>query len=495
MAADDYNERLRLLREQAYRRGGPERVTERARRGIQTARDRVLSLLDAGTFVELDVLVEGAVTGHGMINGRDVYVFSQDGEVPPEELGDEFVRKAAKIVDLAMKNGAPIVGLYDGGSWWGPGQVINAQARRSAGLDDQAGLGRYSELYFRTVMASGFVPQIAAVLGPCFGVTACGAALADVTLMVRGAGLLAMEGAGLVATGSAGEADSGATLHVEEVAGARTHSEQTGLAHLVADSEAECLEMIRTVLGYLPQNNLEDPPRVESFDPPDRMEEWLDSYAASSVSASRDVREVIRRVVDEGEFVELAPSWAENLVIGFARLGGTAVGLVANQPAVMDGRLNWAAATKAARFVRFCDAFNLPLVVLVDAPGFVRDGHAAGEILRGAAKLTYAFSEATVPKLSVVTGRAYGAAYEIMCSRFVRADFSFAWACAQIAEWGDEEEPDFRESASPFAAAPKGLLDDVIAPSETRPRLIAALRACVGKREGRPPKKHGNILL
>jgi len=462
-------------------------MAERARRRVKAARDRVLALLDPGSFVELDVLVEGAVTGYGKVHDREVYVFAQDGEVPPESLGEAFVRKAAKVVDLAMKNGAPVIGLYDGGSWWGPGLATSREVAESFTPDEQAGLGVYSELYFRTVMASGFIPQIAAILGPCFGTTACAAALADLTLMVKGAGLLAV---------ASGESPHDATgLRLEETAGARTHSEKTGLACLAADTETECLEMIRTLLGYLPQNNLEDPPRLESFDPPERKEEWLEGVLAAPGSHGYDMREVIRRVVDEGEFVELAPNWAENLVIGFARVGGNAVGIVANQPAVMNGRLDGAGSVKAARFVRFCDAFNLPLVVLVDTPGFVEKEDKPGELLRAAAKLMYAFAEATVPKVTVITGRAYGPAYELMCSRFLRADLNFAWSCSQIAERPGEGVHDFRESASPFAAAARGLLDDVITPSETRLRLVTGLEACSSKREGRPPKKHGNILL
>jgi len=474
MSADKSTERLRRLKNEALLSGGPERIAARRRRGATTARQRAVQLLDAGTFVELDVFIPGAVTGHGKVEGRYVYVFSEDGEAPPGSLDEALARKMAKIVDLAMKNGAPLVGLYDAG--WPRG-------------DEGAGrLGGYAELYFRNVMASGLIPQIAAIMGPCTGAAAYSPALADLVIMVKGAGQVFL--ANPVAAG--GEAE----MAFEEVGGARAHSEKSGLAHLAADGEDECLEMIRMLLSFLPQNNLEEPPRSDLFDPADRMDEQLEPLGAAEPEHPFDIRRVFEHVVDEGDFFELSPWWAKNMVVGFARLGGRPVGVVGNQPAHLDGAIDVYAAVKAARFVRFCDAFNLPLVTFVDTPGFVpgKDEEHRG-IVRAAAKLMYAYCEATVPKVTVVTRKGFGEGYEVMCSKGIRADFTFAWPAAEIGTKMPVGPLDRQDSGSPYEAAVNGYLDDVIEPVETRPRLIAALEACVSKREGRPPKKHGNIPL
>jgi acetyl-CoA carboxylase carboxyltransferase component len=486
MSAGDSTERLRRLKDEARFSGGPEQIMARRRRGAGSARDRVTWLLDTNTFVELDVFVPGAVTGHGKVNGRDVYVFSQDGEISPESLDEMFARKLAKIADLAMKNGAPLVGLYDGG--WPRGGA-------GTGL-----LGAYAELYLRNVMASGVIPQIAAVMGPCPGGAAFSPALADFTIMVKGSSQVFLGAPGGDAgdvrggLGVAGEED-GETAY-EELGGARAHSEKSGLAHLAADDEAECLELIRMLLSYLPQNNLEEPPRTDLFGPAGVSGGDSPGGEESETDPSRDVRAVVEWVVDKGEFLEISPRWAKNVVVGFARLGGRPVGIVANQRAHLEGRLDGNGAAKAARMIRFCDAFNLPLVTFVDTPGFAGGKEQEhGGAVRAAAKLMYAFCEATVPKLTLVIGRAYGEGYEVMGSKHTRADFNFAWPEAEIGAKAPEGVLDRQDSGSPYEAALHGHLDDIIEPAETRTRLIAALEACASKREGRPPKKHGNIPL
>jgi len=484
MSADESLERLRRLKMEARHTGGPERIDARRRSGAASARERVLRLLDVNTFVELDVFVRGAVTGHGKIEGRDVYIFSQDAEAASQTSPDAFARKVAKVVDLAMKNGAPLVGLYDSGV---------------AGLADGAPLGGCAGLHFSKVMASGLVPQIAAVMGPCAGSATFSPALADFVIMVKGSSRLYLAdpaATGGVAAGADAAGAGDGRIAYEELGGARAHSEISGLAHLAADDEDDCIEMIRGLLSYLPQNNLEEPPRSDVFDPAGRMDSELDTLAVCDPGAPCDMRDVVVHVVDEGEFFEVTSGWAENLVTGFARLGGRPVGIVGNQPTRLDGRLDFDAAIKAARFVRFCDAFNLPLVTFVDTPGFVAGkDQEHGGVVRAAAKLMYAYCEATVPKLTVVTRRVFGEGYEVMGSKETGADFNFAWPAAGIGRELPAGALDRQDSASPYVAAVGGHLDDVIEPLETRPRLIAALEACASKREGRPPKKHGNIPL
>ena len=350
-------------------------------------------------------------------------------------------------------------------------------------------LGAYAEIFFRNVMASGVVPQISAIMGQCGGAAAYSPVLADFTLMVKGSSEL------FLSSPDAARSVLGEETTIEELGGGRTHSEKSGIAHVAADDEAKCLQTVRDLLSYLPQNNLEDVPRMPSGDPADRRDEALEKLMLAG-DEGYDMRDVVAGVVDNGRFLELQPAWAKNMVVGFARLNGRAVGIVGNQPAELEGRIDIDGATKAARFVRTCDAFNIPLLTLVDAPGFLpgKSQERAG-LLRHATKLLYAYCEASVPKLTVVTGRAYGEAYEVMCSKHIRADFNLAWPSAEIASSAGGSAVQRWEAHSPVTAAKRGYLDDVIEPMDTRPRLIAALEACASKREGRPPKKHGNIPL
>lgn len=467
-SGDDKTAELRQRKKEARQSGGPERIAARRRRGGGSARERVLGLLDPDTFVELDVFIAGAVTGHGKVADRDVYVFSEDGEVAPDSPADELTRKIVKVMDLAITNGAPLVGLYD------------------QGPDDALAPGGYAGLFFRNVLASGLVPQIAAIMGPVSGPGVYSPALTDLVVMVKGASHLYLGNQAALTKG-------GGSL--EEAGGARTLSERSGVAHLVVDDESACLETVRRLLSYLPQNNLEDTPLFGAPDPVDRMDQELEALAGSDETEARDVHGVLGHVLDGGEILELMPAWARNIVVGFARLGGRAVGVMANQPAHLGGRLDADASAKGARFVRLCDAFNLPLLTFVDTPGFVAgDEQGQGRIVREAAKLMYACCEATVPKLTVVTHRALAEGYEVMCSKHVRADFNLAWPAAQIGAGGAGARGG-QATGSAYEAAAAGLLDDVIEPAATRPRLVAALEACASKRESRPPKKHGNIPL
>jgi propionyl-CoA carboxylase beta chain len=493
---------------QALRQGGPEHMAARSKAGALTARERVLALLDPDSFVELDLFVDGVVAGHGLVDGREVYVFSQgwtneprsgaNGTSSGERVG--AMHKISKVIDLALLCGVPVIGLYDG-SLSGLGRLVPPG-------DASDG---YSAAAVRAVMASGVVPQISAVMGPCIGGAAHLAALGDLVVMVKGYGHLA-------ATGPEAARAAGEQATLEELGGAMTHAQQTGTIHLALEDERQCVASVRRLLSYLPLNNLEAAPIVESGDPIGRKGEALLALGRRAERESGDdIRTVIKVVADQEEFLELMPSWAENLVIGLARLGGRSVGVVANQPCCGGGRLDGDAAVKAARFIRLCDAFNLPVVTFVDTPGYVpgvREEH--GGAVRHGAKLLSAYCEATVPKLTVITGRAYGEAYEVMGSKGVRADFCLAWSGADLRPLGlgaaarpVDSLTDVTAAASGgtaggaagdndmrlYAAAEKGLLDDVIQPEETRPRLIAALRACISKREGYPPKKHGNIPL
>ena len=509
-------ERLRAMKKEALHGGGPESIEARRKKGKKTARERVVELLDPGTFVELDMFVthlcrdfgmdkkkilgDGVITGYGKVAGRDVYVFSQDFSVFGGSLGEMFAQKIVKVMDLAIKNGAPVIGINDSGG-----------ARIQEGV---VSLGGYAEIFFRNVMASGVVPQISAIMGPCAGGAVYSPAMTDFTIMVKGTSHMFITGPEVIKT------VTGEEVTFEQLGGAMTHNARSGVAHLAADDEGQCLEMIRTLLSYLPQNNLDEAPRVECNDPPDRMDKELDSLLPADANKPYHMRDVVERVVDNGEFFEIMPHWGQNLLVGFARLNGRSIGVVGNQPDHMAGTLDIDASIKGARFVRFCDAFNIPLVTFVDVPGFMPgSAQEHGGIIRNGAKLLYAFCEATVPKLTVITRKAYGGAYDVMCSKHIRADFNFAWPSAEIAVMGpegavniifrkdiaDAEDPDARRSelvaeyrekfASPYIAAQRGYIDAVIEPMETRPRLISALEACTSKREGRPPKKHGNIPL
>lgn len=465
MSGEKKTQDLRQKRKEARQSGGPERIAARQRVGVKSARERVESLLDADTFVEVDVFIRGVVAGHGKISGRDVYVFSQDGEASDGVWGDAFVRKIVKMADLALTNGAPLVGIYDSGT-------------ASTALP----LGGLSGLSMRVAAASGAVPQIAAVVGPMADAAALSPALADLVIMVKGSSQLLL-----------GDKAANKEAGLEKVAGARALSELGGVAHLATDDEAGCLEAVRTLLSYLPQNNLEDAPLEDDVDPVDRMDAELDSISESD--KPQDAREVLGRILDQGSFVELQPQWGTRTVIGFARLGGRSIGVVASQPSESDGRLDGDSAAKAARFVRLCDAFNVPLITFVDTPGFVTgEAQGYGRALRQAAKLVYAYAEATVPKLTVVTGRALAEGFEVMCPKHLGADMCIAWPNAVISVSGSPgTESD--GAGSPYVAAEAGHLDDVIDPATTRPRLVVALEACISKRAERPAKKHGNIPL
>jgi len=484
--------------------------------GKKTARERLLELLDAGTFVELDRLAahrcgdfgladktfpgDAVVTGYGKIAGRDVYVFSHDTAFLGGSLGETVAQKITKIMDLAVKNGAPIIGLNDSGG-----------ARIQEGVDSLAGFG---EIFFRNVMASGYVPQISAILGSAAGGAVYSPALTDFIIMVSGTSRMFVTGPEVVKT------VTGEEVSFEDLGGATTHSTKSGVAHLAADDETHCFALIRTLLSYIPQNNLEEAPRVQCADPFDRMDPELDSIVPPDPNKPYHMRDVITRVVDDGEFFEIMPRWGQNLMVGFARLGGRSIGVVANQPSHLAGTLDVEASTKGGRFVRFCDAFNIPLVTFVDVPGFMPGTtQEHGGIIRNGAKLLYAYCEATVPKITVIVRKAYGGAYIVMNSKHLRADFNFAWPSAEIAVMGPDGavnvifrkeianagDPEARRAelvkeyrdkfASPQVAAQRGYVDEVITPAQTRPALISALEACSSKREGRPPKKHGNIPL
>jgi acetyl-CoA carboxylase carboxyltransferase component len=507
---------LRRLRAQSQQGGGEERIKKQQAAGKLTAHDRIDLLLDRGSFREIDAFVthretnygmwerripgDSVVTGWGTIDGRLVYVFSQDFTVFGGSLGQVNAEKVVKIMDMATKNGAPIIGLNDSGG-----------ARIQEGV---VSLGGYADIFLRNTLASGVVPQISAIMGPCAGGAVYSPALTDFIFMVEKSSHMFITGPEVV------KSVTGEEVTFEELGGAMAHNQLSGVAHMAADSEADCLFLIREMFSYLPSNNMEDPPFRPSRDDALRTEAALDSLVPESPNKPYDIRDVIHLVADNGDFYEIQEHFAQNIVIGFARLGGYSVGIVANQPMVLAGVLDINSSEKAARFVRFCDCFNIPLIVFEDVPGFlpgVDQEH--GGIIRHGAKLLYAFCEATVPKITVVTRKAYGGAYCVMNSKHIRADLNLAWPTAEIAVMGAEgavniifkrelaqvEDPDKKRAellaeyserfANPFAAARRGYIDDVIEPNETRPRLINALNMLQNKREHNPPKKHGNIPL
>jgi propionyl-CoA carboxylase beta chain len=507
---------LRRLKEQALLGGGEERIKTQHKKGKLTARERVDLLLDPGTFQELDmfathrtsdfgladqkVLGDGVVTGYGKIDGRLVYVFSQDFTVFGGSLSEVHAEKICKIMDLAMKNGAPVIGLNDSGG-----------ARIQEGV---VSLGAYADIFLRNTLASGVVPQISAILGPCAGGAVYSPAITDFIFMVEGTSHMFVTGPNVLKTVTHEE------VTFEDLGGATVHNATSGVAHFALPSEAECLLAIRTLLGYLPSNNMDDPPTRESDDPISGADEALDAIIPDNPNKAYDMKEVIRHVVDRGSFFEVQEQWARNIIVGFARLAGRSVGIVAQQPSVIAGVLDINSADKAARFVRFCDCFNIPLVTLEDVPGFlpgVEQEH--GGIIRHGAKLLYAYCEATVPKVTVITRKAYGGAYDVMSSKHVRGDINYAWPTAEIAVMGvdgavniifkDEieqaENPDARRQelvsyyqekfANPYVAAARGYVDEVIEPRHTREKLIVALDMLKNKRDTNPPKKHGNIPL
>jgi propionyl-CoA carboxylase beta chain len=507
---------LEELRRQAELGGGEERIRAQHARGKLTARERLDFLLDEGSFVELDRFVmhrasgfgienerylgDGVVTGYGTILGRLVFVFSQDFTVFGGSLSEAHAEKICKVMDLALKNGAPIVGLNDSGG-----------ARIQEGV---ASLGGYAEIFLRNTLASGVVPQISAILGPCAGGAVYSPAITDFVYMVRGTSYMFVTGPNVVKTVTHED------VTMEELGGAQTHATKSGVAHFACDSEVECLQKIRQLFQYIPQNNMEEPPRRPTEDPFDRADEELLDVVPEVATKPYDMHEIVRRVVDDGEFYEVHADFAQNILCGFAHLGGHSVGIVANQPAVLAGVLDIDASVKAARFVRFCDAFNIPLVTFVDVPGFlpgVAQEH--GGIIRHGAKLLYAYCEATVPKVTVIVRKAYGGAYDVMSSKHIRGDINYAWPTAEIAVMGPKgaveilfrkeiaqaEDPEaflaervreYEERfANPYVAAARGYIDDVIDPRETRPRLISALDMLQTKRDRNPPRKHGNIPL
>ncbi len=509
---------IQSLRERKARSrlgGGAERIEAQHKKGRLTARERIDLLLDKGSFREVDAFVQhrthdfkldsqkfmgdAVVTGWGTIEGRLVYVFSQDFTVLGGSLGEVHSEKICKIMDMAMKNGAPLIGLNDSGG-----------ARIQEGV---VSLGGYADIFLRNTLASGVIPQISAIMGPCAGGAVYSPALTDFIFMTRNTAYMFVTGPDVV------KAVTHEEVSFEELGGASVHSEKSGVCHVAADNEADTLYLIRKLLTYLPQNNMEDPPFVPS-DNPLRMDERLDTIIPDDPNKPYDVKEVIRMIVDGGQFFEIHENYAANIVVGFARLGGHSVGIVANQPAVLAGVLDIDASEKGARFVRFCDAFNIPIVTFEDVPGFLpgtnQEHHG---IIRSGAKLLYAYCEATVPKLLVITRKAYGGAYCVMSSKHIRSDLNLAWPTAEIAVMGPDgavniifrkelekaEDPikkkaelvaDYREKfASPYVAAERGFIDDVIEPKETRPRLINGLEMLSNKRDSNPAKKHGNIPL
>jgi len=516
MTIDPKIDVLRQRKEEAKRGGGAARVEAQHKNGRLTARERIDLLLDKGSFRELDAFVshrthdfglhrqqypgDSVVTGWGTVSGRLVYVFSQDFTVFGGSLGEVHAEKVCKVMDMAMKSGAPLIGLNDSGG-----------ARIQEGV---VSLGGYADIFLRNTLASGVIPQISAIMGPCAGGAVYSPALTDFIFMVKNTSYMFVTGPDVVKSVTRED------VSFEDLGGASVHSANSGVCHYVADNEADALYLIRKLLSYIPQNNMEDPPFVAGGDDPLRTEARLDTIVPDNPNKPYDVKEVIGLVVDDGEFFEIHEQYAMNVVVGFARLGGHSVGIVANQPAVLAGVLDIDASEKAARFIRFCDCFNIPIVTFEDVPGFlpgVKQEH--GGIIRSGAKLLYAYCEATVPKLTVITRKAYGGAYDVMSSKHIRGDLNLAWPTAEIAVMGPEgavniifrkelaqaADPvarkaelvaEYREKfANPYVAASRGYIDDVIEPHETRARLINGLEMLHNKRDSNPQKKHGNIPL
>jgi propionyl-CoA carboxylase beta chain len=509
-------EQLRKLRDEALHAGSSAAVERHHAAGKLLARERAERLLDPGSFVELDRYVrhresnfgmlerrpygDAVVTGYGTVFGRKVFVFSQDFTVFGGSLSEVFAEKICKVMDLAAKFGCPVIGINDSGG-----------ARIQEGVVSLAG---YAEIFWRNVQSSGVIPQLSLVLGPCAGGAVYSPAITDFVFMVEGSSYMFITGPDVVKT------VTGEEVTFEELGGAVTHAAKSGVAHFISPDEEACLDDARYLLSFLPQNNVDPPPYTEPSDPRDREDPELDALIPDEPTKPYDIKAVIRRVVDDGEFLEIHERFAMNIVCGFARLGGHPVGVVGNQPQSLAGVLDIDSAVKAGRFVRTCDAFGIPLVTFVDVPGFL-PGTAQewGGIIRHGAKLLYAYAEATVPKLAVITRKAYGGAYDVMSSKHIRADFNFAWPTAEVAVMGPEgavnvvfrrelEAADDAETrraeliadykdrfANPYTAAERGYVDDVIEPRTTRPVLIDALETALTKREPRPPRKHGNIPL
>jgi propionyl-CoA carboxylase beta chain len=494
--------------------GGKARLDKQRSTGKMTARERIDFFLDEGSFEEFDKFVEhrstdfglaeqqypgdGVITGHGLVDGREVFVFAQDFTVFGGSLSETHAEKICKIMDLAMKVGAPVIGLNDSGG-----------ARIQEGV---VSLGGYADIFLRNTLASGVVPQISCIMGPCAGGAVYSPAITDFNIMVKDTSYMFITGPDVIKTVTHEDVTK------DELGGAMTHNAKSGVAHFAADSDEQALRLTRELLSFIPSNNLENPPFVETTDPSDRADESLNAAVPQSSNQPYDIRDIIHSVVDDGYFFEVQEHFAANIVIGFARLGGFSVGIVANQPAFLAGVLDIDASTKAARFVRFCDCFNIPLITFEDVPGFlpgVNQEHFG--IIRHGAKLLYAFAEATVPKITVITRKAYGGAYCVMASKHIRTDINFAYPTAEIAVMGAEgavgvlyrreiadHDETYRKSkvaefeqkfANPYVAAKRGFIDEVIEPKFTRPKLIRALSLLKNKRDSNPPKKHGNIPL
>ncbi|HXP72025.1 MAG TPA: acyl-CoA carboxylase subunit beta [Candidatus Dormibacteraeota bacterium] len=514
----DRLEELRRRNAEAEEGGGAERRERQHKEGKLSARERVDLLLDEGSFEELDKFVrhhctdfgmeeqrpagDGFITGYGRIDGRLVYVFAQDFTVFGGSLSEANASKITKIMDLAMRQGAPVIGLNDSGG-----------ARIQEGVMSLAG---YADIFLRNTLASGVVPQISAIMGPCAGGAVYSPAITDFIFMTRDSSYMFVTGPDVIKTVTHEEVTK------QELGGAMTHNEKSGVAHFVSRDDAECLAMIRELFSYLPSNNLEDPPRRSTNDPWDRASTALNALVPEDPQKPYDMKDAIHEIVDEGEFFEVHEHFAKNLVVGFARLDGRPVGIVANQPAFLAGVLDINSSMKGARFVRFCDAFNIPLITFEDVPGFLPGTQQEfGGIIKHGAKLLFAFAEATVPKITVITRKAYGGAYCVMASKHIRTDINFAWPTAEIAVMGPEgavnivykreidrapeadreklrreKTDDFRERfANPYVAAERGYIDAIIEPSQTRAKLITSLRSLENKRDTNPKKKHGNIPL
>jgi len=516
MSVEEKIKKLEELNERALQGGGPDRIERQHRGGKLTARERLELLFDPGTFVEIDKFVthrctdfgmaeqkipgDGVVTGHGLIEGRRVFVFAQDFTVFGGSLSGAFAEKICKIMDLAAKVGAPMIGLNDG-----------AGARIQEGV---VSLGAYGDVFVRNVQCSGVIPQISLIMGPCAGGAVYSPAMTDFIIMVKGSSHMMITGPDVIKTVTHEE------VTAEELGGALTHASKSGVADFATNGEEECIALTRKLLSFIPQNNLEDPPFVATDDPPDRQDAALRTLVPDNPNKPYDIKELLKLVVDDANFLEVAPLHAKNMLVGFARFGGRSVGIVANQPAHRAGVLDIEASKKGARFVRFCDAFNLPIITFVDVPGFlpgVDQEH--GGIIKNGAKLLYAFCEATVPRVTIITRKAYGGAYVVMSSKHTRADVNLAFPTAELAVMGPdgavsivfrkeleaasdpvarraELEAQYRENfANPFKAAELGYVDEVIRPEETRLKVIQALEMLATKRDSNPPKKHGNIPL
>jgi len=509
-------EHLDALHRAADLGGGRERIERQHGEGKLTARERVDRLLDPGSFVEMDKLKthrctefgmaerkipgDGVVTGYGTVDGRLVYVFSQDFTVFGGSLSSAFAEKVCKVMDLAMKTGAPVIGINDSGG-----------ARIQEGVVSLAG---YADIFQRNVMASGVIPQLSLILGPCAGGAVYSPAMTDFIFMTKNISHMFITGPDVIKSVTREDVTK------EDLGGAVSHNTRSGVAHFIAESGTESLQQVRTLLSYIPSNNLEDPPRVATADPPDRCDPALRTMVPDNPNKPYDMSALIQAVVDDGVFFQVQRDFARNILVGFARLGGRSVGIVANQPSYLAGCLDIDASVKAARFVRFCDCFNIPIVTFVDVPGFLPGtAQEYGGIIRHGAKLLYAYCEATVPKVTIITRKAYGGAYVVMSSKHIRGDMNFVYPTGEIAVMGPEGAvniifrseivaakgdaavrerlvADYRERfANPFMAAELGYVDDILLPEETRPRLIRALEVLQNKRDKNPPKKHGNIPL